>query len=209
MKKQRIPIQRLQDGELPLYANYNDAGADIFAAQDLILHPGETKVLPLNIKVAIPDGMEMQMRPRSGLSLKTDLRIPNTPGTIDSGYRDKVGVIVENTFDLASLPYKMLYDDELRENLEKNAQFLFPKDKNAVYTTYSNKEMETPETLALAPFLLFDKEGHPYGTLYIPKGMKVAQVVFNEIVHGEFDEVDDVSSMGKNRGGGYGSTGLD
>ncbi|NLB21036.1 MAG: aminotransferase [Clostridium sp.] len=208
MKKEIIQIQILSGGKLPLYANYNDAGADVIAAEDLILHPGEAQVLPLNIKVAVPDGMEMQVRPRSGLSLKTHLRIPNTPGTVDSGYRDSVGVILENTFDISSLSYQMLYDDELRENLEKNAQFLFPTDKNSVYTTYANKQMETPEILALAPFLIFDKQGHPYGTLYIPKGMKVAQVVFNEIIHGVFEEIDDISIIGKNRGGGYGSTGI-
>lgn len=208
MKKETIQIQLLPDGKLPLYANYNDAGADVFAAEDLIIHPGETLILALDIKVAIPDGMEMQMRPRSGLSLKTTLRIPNTPGTVDSGYRDPVGVILENIFNVSSLPYQMLYDEDLREDLEKNGQFLFPKDKNAVYTTYANKQMETPETLALAPFLIFDNQGHPYGTLYIPKGMKVAQVVFNEVIHGEFEESNDISSVGKNRGGGYGSSGL-
>ncbi len=207
MKTEMIPIELLPGGKLPIYANYNDAGADLFAAEDLIIHPNETQVLALNLKVAIPDGMEMQIRPRSGLSLKTYLRIPNTPGTVDSGYRDSVGVILENTFDVSSLPYKMLYDDDLREHLEKKAQFLFPKDPKAVYTTYGNKNMETPEVLALAPFLIFDEQGHPYGTIYIPKGMKIAQVVFNEIIHGQFEVTPDVSSMGENRGGGYGSSG--
>lgn len=206
MKKEIIPIELLTGGKLPLYANYNDAGADLFAAEDLVIHPKETLILALNIKVAVPDGLEMQIRPRSGLSLKTDLRIPNTPGTVDAGYRDSVGVIIENTFDVSSLAYKMLYDDELRDHLEKKAQFLFPTDPKAVYTTYKNKTMETPEVLALAPFLIFDEEGHPYGTLYIPKGMKIAQVVFNEIIHGEFKETDDVASIGENRGGGYGSS---
>ncbi len=206
MKNEIIPLELTSGGKLPLYANYNDAGADLFAAEDLVIHPNETKVLALNLKVAVPDGLEMQIRPRSGLSLKTHLRIPNSPGTVDSGYRDLVGVILENTFNVASLPYKMLFDDELRDHLEKKAQFLFPRDPKAVYTTYSNKNLETPEVLALAPFLIFDDQGHPYGTLYIPKGMKIAQVVFNEIIHGDFQKTDQVESIGTNRGGGYGSS---
>ena len=82
---------------LPKYANPGDAGMDVYAAEDITVKPGETVVVPTGLKLAIPEGYEIQVRPRSGLSLKTPLRIPNSPGTIDSGYRDELGIIVNNS----------------------------------------------------------------------------------------------------------------
>jgi len=208
MKKEKIYIELMDDGKIPIYANFNDAGADVYAAEDLVIRPGEKIIIPLNFKVALPDSIEMQVRPRSGLSLKTSLSIPNSPGTVDAGYRNPVGVIAENTYNIATLPYEMLYNEELREKVQKNCRILFPDEKSAVFTTYSAKGTETQETLGLAPFLVLDEQNNPYGTLYMEKGTKIAQVVFNEVIHAEFIETDDVSLIGKNRGGGYGSTGL-
>ncbi len=85
-----------EDAVIPKYANPGDAGMDIYAAEDVIIEPGCTKLVPTGLKMAIPVGYEVQIRPRSGISLKTMLRIPNAPGTIDSGYRDEVNVIVHN-----------------------------------------------------------------------------------------------------------------
>jgi dUTP pyrophosphatase len=82
---------------LPFYANPGDAGMDVCAAEEVILRPGETKIVPTGLKLAIPVGYEVQVRPRSGLSLKTPLRISNSPGTIDSGYRDELGIIMTNS----------------------------------------------------------------------------------------------------------------
>ena len=84
------------DATTPAYAHVTDAGMDVFALEDITIEPGETKLIPIGIKVAIPFGYELQVRPKSGRCLKTKLRIANTPGTIDSGYRDEIGVIVEN-----------------------------------------------------------------------------------------------------------------
>lgn len=92
-----IPIQLIhEDAKIPTYANITDAGLDIYALEDITIGPGETKLIKTGLKVAIPKGYELQVRPKSGRSLKTKLRIANTPGTIDSGYRDEIGVIVEN-----------------------------------------------------------------------------------------------------------------
>lgn len=92
-----IPIEIYNsDAKIPTYANLTDAGMDIYALEDITINPGETVLLKTGFKVAIPDGYELQVRPKSGISLKTKLRIANTPGTIDTGYRDEVGVIVEN-----------------------------------------------------------------------------------------------------------------
>lgn len=84
---------------IPQYARAGDAGMDVFAAEDISIAPGETVVVPTGLKLAIPIGYEIQVRPRSGISLKTPLRISNSPGTIDSGYRDEVGIIITNTSD--------------------------------------------------------------------------------------------------------------
>jgi len=208
MKKEKIYIELIKGGKIPAYANFNDAGADVFAAEDMVIRPSEKLIIPLNFKVALPDHIEMQVRPRSGLSLKTTLSIPNSPGTVDAGYRNPVGVIAENTYNIASLPYEMLYNEALREEVQRTCKILFPENTKEVFTTYRTKGEETAETLGLAPFLVMDQKNNPYGTLYIEKGTKIAQVVFNEVIHAEFTETDDVSVIGKNRGGGYGSTGL-
>ena len=86
-----------EDVELPQYANIGDAGMDVRAAVDIDINPGETVAIPTGLKVAIPVGYEIQVRPRSGISLKTPLRLVNSPGTIDSGYRDEVCVIMHNS----------------------------------------------------------------------------------------------------------------
>ena len=85
------------DVKLPFYANPGDAGMDVCAAVEVVIAPGETKIVPTGLKVAIPEGFEIQVRPRSGISFKTPLRIPNSPGTIDSGYRDEIGIIMTNS----------------------------------------------------------------------------------------------------------------
>jgi dUTP pyrophosphatase len=93
-----IPVQKLDASiELPTYAHDGDSGMDIRANEDITIYPQETVIVPTGLKVAIPDGYEIQVRPRSGLSLKTPLRIPNNPGTIDAGYRDELGIIVHNS----------------------------------------------------------------------------------------------------------------
>jgi len=91
-----IPIELEEDAKIPTYANATDAGADIYSIEDVNIYPGETRLVHTGIKVAIPEGYEIQIRPRSGLSLKTNMRIANSPGTIDAGYRDEIGVIVTN-----------------------------------------------------------------------------------------------------------------
>lgn len=92
-----IPIEIInEDIRIPEYANSTDAGLDIFATEDIIINPGETKLVKTGIKVALPYGYEFQVRPKSGRALKTKMRVANSPGTIDSGYRDEIGVIIDN-----------------------------------------------------------------------------------------------------------------
>lgn len=92
-----IPIEFCKEGaKTPAYAHLTDSGMDIFALEDITIAPGETKLVPTGLKVAIPAGYELQVRPKSGRCLKTKLRVANTPGTIDAGYRDEIGVIIDN-----------------------------------------------------------------------------------------------------------------
>ena len=91
-----IPIELEEELEIPKYTHIGDAGIDIRALEDYEILPGETKLIRTGIKASIPQGYEMQVRPRSGLSLKTKMRVANSPGTIDSNYRGEIGIIVDN-----------------------------------------------------------------------------------------------------------------
>jgi len=95
----RIRLTRLPHGEglpLPSYATHGAAGMDVVAAEDLDLMPGQRHAVATGFKLAIPEGYELQVRPRSGLALKHGITVPNTPGTIDSDYRGELKVIMIN-----------------------------------------------------------------------------------------------------------------
>ena len=93
----QIPYEKCREGaRMPEYAHIDDSGMDLYALEDYTIHPGETKLIPTGLKFAIPNGYELQIRPKSGRCLKTKLRIANTPATIDAGFRGEVCVIVEN-----------------------------------------------------------------------------------------------------------------
>ncbi len=95
-----VLVQRLPHAEglaLPAYATPGAAGMDLVAARETVLPPGGRALVPTGIAVAIPDGHEMQVRPRSGLALKHGITVLNAPGTVDSDYRGEVGVILLNT----------------------------------------------------------------------------------------------------------------
>jgi dUTP pyrophosphatase len=86
------------DVPLPMYATEGSAGMDIRAAvkADLTLLPGETTLVPTGVAIALPHGFEAQIRPRSGLALKHQIGVLNSPGTIDSDYRGEVRIILTN-----------------------------------------------------------------------------------------------------------------
>lgn len=96
-----IAITRLphaQDLALPSYATEHSAGMDLLAAvkEPVTLETGERVLIPTGLSIALPDGYEAQIRPRSGLALKHGVSLVNTPGTIDADYRGEIGVIVIN-----------------------------------------------------------------------------------------------------------------
>ena len=99
-----------EDAILPTYAHPTDAGMDLFAAEDVIIEPGQTVKVPTGIAFEIPAGFEMQIRPRSGITTKTKLRVQL--GTVDAPYRGEISVIVDNitTFNDVYDPYYLTLD---------------------------------------------------------------------------------------------------
>ena len=165
----QIPIELCHpDAILPAYANLGDAGLDVFAIEDVVINPGETVLVHTGLKMAIPYGYELQVRPKSGRALKTKMRVANTPGTIDSGYRDEICVIIDN---------------------------IEPPIKDIAYEFDENGK----------PVIISIVHGASYS---IGKGEKFAQLVLNEIPKVAFLQVETVSAIGENRGGGFGSSGL-
>ncbi len=101
MSKVPVQIKILPHGEgleLPHYASAHAAGVDLRAAtaEDITLAPGEHTLVPTGFCMALPEGFEAQVRPRSGLALKHGISVLNSPGTIDADYRGEVGVILIN-----------------------------------------------------------------------------------------------------------------
>ena len=164
-----VPIETCRENaKIPRYAHVTDAGVDFYSTDEYVIAPGETVLIPTGLKMAIPEGYALLIQPRSGLSKKTKLRICNTPGLVDSGYRDEIGVLVENTE---------------------------PKIKNIIgdYDSFGNYKIE----------------GVEYGQDYIiEKGMRFAQGRFVKVPIAIFKETNDVRSIGEDRGGGFGSSGV-
>lgn len=160
--KVKVYIEKCRNSAIiPSYANAGDAGMDVYAAEDIKIEPNETVIVPTGLKVAIPEGYEIQVRPRSGISYRTKLRLSNSPGTIDSGYRDEIGIIITNVSESETAGKK--------RTLEKG--------------------------------------NGGEGTYYVNRGDRIAQFILARVPVIDFEETDDVESIGNNRGGGFGSTG--
>ncbi|HEY8423063.1 MAG TPA: dUTP diphosphatase [Thermoclostridium sp.] len=164
MKEIEVAVEICREGaKLPKYQNEWDAGMDVCAAEEVIIRPNETVIVPTGLKMAIPPGFEIQVRPRSGITLRTPLRISNSPGTIDAGYRDELGIIITNT------------------SVESG-------NNNEHYTV--------------------DSKGNKQGIYHIKKGDRIAQLVLQEVPRMRLKVVGSVADIGMNRGGGFGSTGI-
>ena len=97
MESLDIPITLLNpNATVPTYAHYNDAGADLYSVEDVVLQPGERALVPTGIAIAIPDGYVGLVHPRSGLAVKHGIGMVNAPGTIDAGYRGELKVLLIN-----------------------------------------------------------------------------------------------------------------
>ena len=94
-----VQVKRLPHGkglDLPAYATSGAAGMDVLSAEEVTLAPGRPHAVATGLALAIPDGFEIQVRPRSGLALKHAITVPNAPGTIDSDYRGELKIILVN-----------------------------------------------------------------------------------------------------------------
>lgn len=110
-----IALKRLPHGEglpLPSYATAHAAGLDVVAAESITLAPGQRHAVATGFAIAIPNGFEVQVRPRSGLALKHGITCLNTPGTIDSDYRGEVKVILAN---LGSEPFEVVRGERIAQ----------------------------------------------------------------------------------------------
>ncbi len=126
-----LKIKRIRPSAnpLPRYMTPHAAGMDLFAAidSDTTLLPGERVLVPTGIALAIPEGFEAQIRPRSGLALQSGITLVNSPGTIDPDYRGEIGVIVINH---GSKPFTIRNGDRI-------AQMIFSRFARAVFQEVS------------------------------------------------------------------------
>jgi dUTP pyrophosphatase len=114
LKIRRLNPERDQDLPVPKYMSPGASGLDLPAAieSDLILAPGEIRLIPTGLALAIPPGYEGQVRPRSGLALKHGIGLINSPGTIDSDYRGEIGIAMIN---LGQKPFTLRRGDRLAQ----------------------------------------------------------------------------------------------
>ena len=96
----QLKIKKMcEEAKIPQYSHEGDSGMDLYSVEDAVLQPGETKLVKTGLQIAVPKGFEAQVRPKSGLAAKFGVTVLNTPGTIDSGYRGEIKVILVNTGD--------------------------------------------------------------------------------------------------------------
>lgn len=111
MDEIRVKI-RIENGREPVYMTEGSAGADIFSSEERVIQSGETALIKTGIFISVPAGYECQIRPRSGLALKKQITILNSPGTIDSDYRGEIGIIMHN---LSDSPFTVKKDDRIAQ----------------------------------------------------------------------------------------------
>ncbi len=93
----KVKVQKISaEARMPEMAHRGDSGFDIFASETVSLKPGERNLVNTGLKIEIPEGLEAQIRPKSGLAINHGISVLNTPGTVDSGYRGEVKVIMAN-----------------------------------------------------------------------------------------------------------------
>ncbi|MEK4970684.1 dUTP diphosphatase [Cytobacillus sp. FSL R7-0696] len=178
-----VNIKKLhEDAVIPKYAHDGDAGFDLVAIEDVIIEPGETALVKTGLAFELPDGYEMQIRPRSGITLKTKLRVQL--GTIDSHYRGEVGVIVDNIAQVKI--------DEIDLN-EKEVTY---------WTQHHPENIEGDEETNH-----YQWGGFPHGTYIIRKGDRIAQAVIAPVSRAQFTEVETLGETARGEGG-FGSSGV-
>lgn len=181
-----VKFKRLHpDAKIPQYATEMAAGFDLVAVEDVIIAPGETAKVPLGFAVQIPVGYEIQIRPRSGVTLKTKLRVANSPGTIDGDYRGEVAVLIDN---ISQKSYDIVDGEAYAE-----ATFCFQL-INGESTLSDPPDYDGPDAIL--------KE-----TYWVRKGDRIAQGVLAAVSRASFEEVAELDDTERGAGG-FGHSGV-
>ena len=177
-----VGFKRLSDEAIiPTKAHPTDSGFDLYASEDVIIEPGETAIVPTGIAVELPKGFEVQVRPRSGVTAKTKLRVQL--GTIDNGFTGEIGVIVDNI----RAPIKTI-------------------DANGGWTGLSTVSTVDAYTLCGTGQYLGERVAD--GAYLIRKGDRIAQLVVQALPEVTAVEIDDFTEDSERGEGGFGSTGV-
>ena len=185
-----IKVKKLsEDAILPFYSREGDAAFDIVSAEHHLISPQATSPIGTGLAFEIPAGYEVEIVPRSGISLNTPLRVSNSPGTIDENYRGEVKIIMTNSIQQLHF-YASTADGQARLNTK--CDYVINLKGERVY-------------LADLPVKL-EEDMIPYPTFFITKGDKIAQGKLRPVIKADFEVVDELSDT--NRGeNGFGSSG--
>ena len=168
----KINFKKLSDTAIaPTKGHYNDAGFDLYADEDVTLAYGETKAIATNIALELPDGYMADVRPRSGLTRDTALRVQY--GTVDAGYRGGIGIICEN----ANYGEGVYYTEKLFDITNAVSEIDVAVKTNAAVTKWNSM------------------------AYHIHKGDKIAQLVIQKIPDIELIEADELNETARGAGG--------
>lgn len=177
----QVRVKRVHpDAVLPQYAHSTDSGFDLVAVEDVIVEPGQTVKVPTGLAFQLSPNFELQVRPKSGVTSKTKLRVQF--GTIDAGYRGEVSVIVDN---IRSPSY------DITKGPNGSPRLLTMCD----------------DVIGLDGSLHDIDGGYLRGSYIIRKGDKIAQGIIAPVIYSELIEVDELSSSSRGTGG-FGSSGI-
>ena len=165
----------------PTKGHYNDAGFDLYADEDVVLAYGETRVIATNIALELPDGYMADVRPRSGLTRDTALRVQY--GTVDAGYRGGIGIICENASD-------------------EDARYSDAYSTAAALGVATSKDSDKIDNL-----LEKSNEYNEKSVIGIKRGDKIAQLVIQKIPDVQLVEADELNDTVRGADG-FGSTGV-
>ncbi|GIQ63676.1 hypothetical protein PACILC2_22440 [Paenibacillus cisolokensis] len=182
-----VKVRKLSEhARIPTYTTPGAAGFDLYAVEDVIIAPGETKLVRTGLAFEIPPGYEMQLRPRSGISLNTKLRVANAPATIDSDFRGEVGVIIEN---IAKPDYGVFISD-----IDGEYPLEIYERHGEVFDISNEVSTEIP------------CGEYPHISYLIRRGDRICQGVIAPVIRAEFTVTAELSDTQRGAGG-FGSTG--
>lgn len=211
--KPLTPVALLEGSELIKKSTPGSSGYDLVAREGIVLAPGETKLISTGLLVAPPEGYEIQIRPRSGRSLKSRLVVANAPGTIDSDYRDELKIIVRNDFCQWELATLLATRSPLLKQFGVPSGTISLKEWIALHPAQYGQDELMKAFLergwGVEERLLLAQDGHLWGSIVIEAGERIAQAVLTKSYDMDWDEMtpEAFKAFGTNRGGGFGHTG--